>query len=276
MNKLPLNTPIPEIPFVYLDVETTGLDPLQGDRIIELAMIKSKQGKELKTYEQLINPGRKIAPDAAAIHHITNEMVQDKPYFKEVAKEIRDFWGESVLVIHNAPFDIGFLTVQYQILQYPSLEIPCIDSLVLARKYYRFSGNRLSEIGRLLKIKSDTLHRALSDIRLMQQVFESFLEDLQNAGVRNLEDLLLTQNGAVRINPPGYILPEKLIIAFHEGINLELQYTNAEGTLQRGTFEPLDFIPYFGKKYIIVREGKGKPHQALPLERIIKLELADH
>jgi DNA polymerase-3 subunit epsilon len=162
INQSPLSysTPIAQVPFVYLDVETTGMEPEMGDRICELGMIKAVNGEMISEFQELIHPGRKISAEASAVNKITDAMVVGKPYFKQLAPRIREFIDNSVLVIHNAPFDLGFLAVQYGVLGYPRLNNPTIDTLKLARKFYRFPGNRLSDIGRAFKIKADGYHRA--------------------------------------------------------------------------------------------------------------------
>ena len=95
---------------VVLDTETTGIDPSQGHRVIEIGCVELENRRFTgKTYHQYINPEREIEAEAISIHGITNQFVADKPVFSAVAPEFLDFIRGAELVIHNAPFDVGFL-----------------------------------------------------------------------------------------------------------------------------------------------------------------------
>src|SRR5689334_18316458 len=114
-----MDTPISDLTFVFLDTETTGLSPEFGDRICEIALLKTKNGEILDSYQSLVNPGRLISPGASAVNGITDEMVQGKPYFKDIIEDFLKVVTDSVLVIHNAPFDLSFLSTQFRILRKP-------------------------------------------------------------------------------------------------------------------------------------------------------------
>ncbi len=272
---LPLSTPMSEIPFVFLDTETTGIYPDQGARICEIAIIKTRGGKILGSYEQLLNPGRKIPKEASAINHITNEMVEGQPYFRQAADEILDFLKDSVLVMHNAPFDMGFLQLQLRVIRKPSLSNPVIDSLFLARKYYKFPGNRLSHIGKALGLQAGTLHRALGDIELLVKIVDRFLQDFQGSGARTLEDLLLLQEGGMIFPEPAFFqMSSQLEEMFkHSGL-VSLEYR--EGTDKTHTIkaEPLDILVHNGDQYLLALEpDKQKQHQ-ISLERIVSVSIS--
>jgi len=271
---LSLSTPIPEIPFVFLDTETTGMYPDQGARICEIAMIKMRGNEVLGTYEKLLNPGRKISKEATAVNHITNEMVENQPYFRQAADEILEFLQGTALVIHNAPFDLGFLQLQLRVLRKPPLSNPVIDSLFIARKYYKFPGNRLSHIGKSLGLQAGTLHRALGDIELLSKIFNHFLDDFQASGAQTLEDLLLLQEGGLTFPEPAFFqLSSQLENAFkHPGL-IQLEYQGGNDTPHQLIAEPMDVLVHNGDKYLLALEaGKHKQHQ-IALERIINLSL---
>ena len=95
---------------IFLDTETTGLSPNDGDRILEIACIETKDLiPTKKIFHKLINPERKVSQEAFKVHGFSNDFLQDKQKFKEIADEFLEFIEGKKLIIHNAPFDIGFL-----------------------------------------------------------------------------------------------------------------------------------------------------------------------
>src|SRR5664279_4097278 len=113
---------------IVLDTETTGLDPRQGHRIIEVAAIEMDGRKVSKrTFHRYINPEREIDEGAAAVHGLTLDRLQDEPKFIEVAPALLEFIAGAELIIHNAPFDIGFLNAELALDGLPPLNNPVID-----------------------------------------------------------------------------------------------------------------------------------------------------
>src|ERR1700709_1353820 len=125
---------------IVLDTETTGLNPKTGDRILELGCVEMVNrrltGNNLHFY---INPERDSDPGALAVHGLTPEFLSDKPKFAEIADQFRDFIQDAELIIHNAPFDIGFLDAEFALLGLPPFCEHCgqvIDTLVDAKKMF--------------------------------------------------------------------------------------------------------------------------------------------
>lgn len=191
-----LSKGLPEVVFCFLDVETTGLDPYLGDRICEIALLKTINKEVVGTFHSLVNPARPISPDAYAVNFISDEMVKDAPLFDAIANQVLEFMRGTVLVAHNAPFDLSFLSVQLRLLNLPRPDNWVIDTLRLARKYYRFPGNDLGTIARCLNIKPERRHRALADVQTTKQIFDVFLNDFQTRGVEQLEMLIKLQGGS--------------------------------------------------------------------------------
>ncbi|MDQ6980996.1 MAG: exonuclease domain-containing protein, partial [Ghiorsea sp.] len=96
---------------IMLDTETTGLSPQQGDRMVEIGAIEvnNRDMNQTRTFHQYINPGRKIPAEVVRIHGIDDARVKDEPYFADIAQDFLDFIEGGTLVIHNAPFDLGFI-----------------------------------------------------------------------------------------------------------------------------------------------------------------------
>lgn len=162
---------------IVLDTETTGLDPRQGHRIIEIAGIEMVNrrltGRHLHKY---INPEREIDAGAAAVHGITLEMLADKPKFVDVVEEILDFVRGAELVIHNAPFDIGFLNAELDRLGRVPMGTVCssvCDTLKMAKELHPGKRNSLDALCERYQIDNShrTLHGALLDTELLAEVY---------------------------------------------------------------------------------------------------------
>jgi len=160
------------------DVETTGLDYKQGHRIIEIGL-REMINRHItgKYYHVYINPEREIDRGAQMIHGITQDFLQDKPIFSEIVQSLLDFIQEDELIIHNAPFDVGFLNYELQLLKnnYKPIDEVCsiIDTLTLARQKYPGQKNSLDALCRRLNINNSSrnLHGALLDAGLLSQVY---------------------------------------------------------------------------------------------------------
>ncbi len=162
---------------IVLDTETTGLDPRQGHRVIELACLelvdRRLTGRHLHKY---LNPDRDIDEGAAAVHGITREFLADKPRFADVAEEFLEFVRGAELVIHNAPFDIGFLNAELDLLGRVPMETVCAgvrDTLRMARELHPGKRNSLDALCERYTIDNSqrTLHGALLDTELLAEVY---------------------------------------------------------------------------------------------------------
>ncbi|MDR0776176.1 MAG: DNA polymerase III subunit epsilon [Azonexus sp.] len=162
---------------IVLDTETTGLDPRQGHRIIEVACIEMANrrptGRHLHKY---INPEREIDAGAQAVHGITSDFLADKPKFVDIVDEFLDFINGAELIIHNAPFDLGFLNAELGRLDRVPVETLCngvTDTLKLAKEMHPGKRNNLDALCERYEIdnSSRTLHGALLDTELLAEVF---------------------------------------------------------------------------------------------------------
>lgn len=161
---------------IALDTETTGLDPLSGDRIIEIAAVEMIDGLPTgKEYHSLINPLRPISIQAIEVHGITDEMLKDKPLFENVVTEFLEFLGDDYqLVIHNASFDMKFLDFEFDICGTPKISRDkVIDSLEIARRMFPGQHNNLDALCRRFNIPLTTRekHGALIDSKLLAEVY---------------------------------------------------------------------------------------------------------
>jgi len=163
---------------IVLDTETTGLEVDQGHRVVDIGAIVLKDRKKTNEYFQsYINPERLIDREAQEIHGISNEQLEKEPKFSEIAESFLEFVQDSVLIIHNAPFDLGFLNTELQRASsnYPKLEEICEieDTLVLARKKFPGRRNKLDDLADRYEIEGydRTFHGALVDANILADVY---------------------------------------------------------------------------------------------------------
>jgi DNA polymerase-3 subunit epsilon len=160
---------------VLFDTETTGFDPLTGDRVIEIAAIELIN--DLPTGEQfhaLLDPERDIPSDSTRVHGITNFHIEGKPKFAEIADAMLAFFGDAPLVAHNAPFDFNFISAELARIKRPSLDTArMIDTLVLAKARFPGMPNSLDALCRRFEIdlSARTTHNALLDCKLLAEVY---------------------------------------------------------------------------------------------------------
>ena len=164
---------------IVLDTETTGLDPGKGHRIIELAAIELCNRKVSdRRFHRYLNPEREIDAGAAEVHGLTLERLQDEPKFAEIAPALLEFISGAELIIHNAPFDIGFLNKELERSGLPVLNNYCvsvIDTLKLAKELHPGKKNNLNALCDRYQIDNShrTLHGALLDTELLAEVYLS-------------------------------------------------------------------------------------------------------
>ncbi len=184
---------------VVLDTETTGIG--EGHKIIEIGCIELIDRKFTgRQYHQYVNPQRLVDPEAMEVHGITDEFLKDKPLFGHVANAFIDFISGAQLVIHNAPFDVGFMDREFgQLTGYPKTVDICtvLDTLVLARKMHPGQRNSLDALCRRYGIDNShrELHGALLDSEILADVYL-----LMTGGQTNLileaDSLSKSQDGA--------------------------------------------------------------------------------
>lgn len=162
--------------YVVLDTETTGLDPDDGHKIIEIGCIEIINRKITNnTFHKYINPRREIDIEASKVHGLTASNLRDKPIFNDIYDEFVKYISDSPLIIHNAPFDVGFLKKEFQYLGRKSnfIKNEIIDSLKLSRKISPGKKNTLDALCDRYSVDNSNrdLHGALLDARLLAHVY---------------------------------------------------------------------------------------------------------
>lgn len=163
---------------VVLDTETTGLDPKEGHRIIEIGCVEIVDRRITRRYfHQYINPEREVDAEALKVHGISNEFLADKPVFADIVDQFVEFIDGAELVIHNAAFDVGFINHEFALLNrgLGRVEERCsiLDTLLLARRKYPGAGVSLDKLCARLGIDNShrELHGALLDSQILAEVY---------------------------------------------------------------------------------------------------------
>ena len=162
---------------IVLDTETTGIDPAEGHRIIEVGCVELMERQPTgRHYHVYINPERVVEEEAIAIHGITNDFLADKPRFADIAGELLEFIDGAELVIHNAPFDVGFMDAEFARLK-PVRRVAdhcgVLDSLAIARRRHPGQKNSLDALCKRYGVDNSNrdLHGALLDAEILADVF---------------------------------------------------------------------------------------------------------
>ena len=163
---------------IVLDTETTGLEPEQGHRIIEIGCVELRNrqlsGNDLHLY---INPEREIDEGALEVHGIDRDFLADKPLFSDIRQPLLDYLGDAELIIHNAPFDLGFLDHELRLIDpgFTGLaeRCPITDTLVMARQMHPGQRNNLDALCRRYEVDNSKreLHGALLDAQILADVY---------------------------------------------------------------------------------------------------------
>ena len=182
-----MNRKIDDIDFIIFDVETTGLSPQAGDRIIEIAALRYKNGRTIDTFSSLINPQREISQAAYEVDHISQEMVDSAPLPEDVLLKFMEFAKGSCFAGYNVGFDLGFLENELRLLgrDFPA-GIFVIDVMQMARRIMPgFDRYGLAKVSSYIGISTPQEHRALSDVELTLGVFSHLIDKVRGKGVDN-------------------------------------------------------------------------------------------
>lgn len=271
-----LDLALSEIPLVFLDTETTGLSPRFGDRMVEIALARFRGGVMENFYTTLLNPERSISPGAARVHGITDRDVLDAPRFRDVAREVRAEMEGAVLVAHNAPFDLGFVSHEFRLARVNSPANLALDTLVLLRRFFRFRSNALSRVADELGIAKELSHRALADVLTTRAVFDYIVGELNPP---TLGDLLHMQGGtvawadtSVREDLP---LPPALEEALRSQRKLFMCYVDEFGSKTERWVSVMDVRAQ--KEYIYVRAfcHLRDAERSFRLDRVVEMKVED-
>jgi DNA polymerase III epsilon subunit family exonuclease len=196
VTKLADHRPLREVVFVILDLETSGAAPSTGAAITEIGGVKVRGGEIIGEFQTFVNPQHGLPDFITSLTGITDEMLADAPKIKSVLPEFFEFLGspkETVLVAHNAPFDLGFLKAAAAKHKYPWPQYPVIDTVRIARSVLdrdEVPNCRLSTLATFFGATTSPTHRALDDARATVDVLHGIFERLGTFEITTLHELL--------------------------------------------------------------------------------------
>ena len=192
---------------IVMDTETTGLEPDQGDRIVEIGGVELINHLPTgRTYHQYINPERSMPKEAFDVHGLGDEFLRDKPVFAQIADEFLDFVGDAVLVIHNASFDMGFINMELGRLgKSPLPPTQALDTLDIARRKFPGAQASLDALCKRFGVDNSnrTLHGALLDSEILAEVYLEMLGGRQQGMMLESKSrAAVGEDGAAWVPPP--------------------------------------------------------------------------
>jgi DNA polymerase III subunit epsilon len=186
---------------IVLDTETTGLDPLRGDRLVEIGCVEIFNRMPTgQTFHRHINPERDMPAEAFAVHGLSTEFLASKPLFAEIVDEFLEFIADAPLIIHNASFDISFINAELERVRRPPIARErLVDTLLLARRKHPGVSNRLDDLCSRYAIDNSrrTKHGALLDAELLAEVYIDLI------GARQSQLILAAESREIRIGVLG-------------------------------------------------------------------------
>lgn len=272
-----LDRPLNEITFALFDVETTGLSPAYGHRICEVACLCVRDGVETGRFESLVDPERAITAGAFRVNRITPEMLAGAPPFSAIAEPLLALMEDSVLVAHNAPFDLGFLAKEMEITNLAPPEGPIVDTLALSRRIYRSASHSLSAITRTLQLPVEPTHRAMSDVQATRNLLDKMLDDLESRwNVSTLAQVIDFQGGPIPYPHPRILpLPPAIAEALESRGRVFMRYVDANGQETERVVRPLSVGEQRGYLYLTAHCYRRDELRTFRLDRVVEMAVED-
>lgn len=267
--------PFGELPFSFIDFETTGLSPANSHRICEVALLRIRGKQTEHRFHTLVNPQRAVDPRAFEVHRISPVMLHHAPTFDSIADEFLGFIDGSILVAHNAPFDIGFLTRELVAMGKPEPINPVIDTLVLARQLMKHrQSHSLSALSTDLGLHRPD-HRAMSDVLALEGLFKHLSHLMSDLGIKTLADVMRYQRGLLPGDPE--LTPPPII---HQAISekrlLRIVYQSlSTPSSHERLVRPIEVALFSGRLYLRAYCMLRNDHRSFALDKIKFMQLAD-
>jgi DNA polymerase III epsilon subunit family exonuclease len=265
---------IEEFNLVFLDLETTGLDAVWGDSICEIGALKIKGGETVGEFHTLVNPRKAIPYEAYLIHKISNEEVKDAPYFKEVADKLLLFLQGCVICGYNVEFDIGFIQAELRRINYPSLQVPAIDILSMAKRTLQLPRYNLRAIATFLNLNIRSYHRALDDALLASKVFLKLKDILREKGIKILENYISLYG--INNNIFKFQEEQKVTLlkeAIDKGLVLKMRYFSYNSIVEEKKIKPIN-LSREQRHFYLWYQSKKEGSRRINLNRILDITLS--
>lgn len=255
--------------FAYLDVETTGLSPWFGDRICEIAVVRCEGDKVIDSFDSLLNPERPISPGAARVNGLKDIELIHAPRFTEIAESVTALVKDAVIVCHNVPFDMGFLSSELGRINKNLPTILTLDTLEIAREYFDFDSNSLQSIAHWLEIEVTNAHRALGDAFTTREVLKYFTNKLRST---DIEHAIAPYYPPV-MSPQELNLPPVIEEALQSKKRVFIRYIDRKGDASERWITPKQILALNDYLYVVAHCHLRDDERNFRLDRIEQMEI---
>lgn len=267
-----------DLTFIGFDTETTGKYPLEAE-ICELAAVKWRGGEVIETFQTLIRPSKPMGQEVIDIHGITNAMVEDAPRMSEKIAEFHQFIQGGILVAHHAPFDLGFIAVEFEKAGLPLPELPVLCSSLLSIQLFPQSENhRLQTLIRYFNLPQGAAHRALDDARACLEVG---LLCLEKVGEGPIAKAFAAQGGPlswrrfalseIEQNPVG----KTLIQAIRDQWIVEMSYGSGSKPGSKRRVHPQGLVRSLGGDFLVAYAEEDQKSKRYYFNKILSADKAN-
>ena len=257
--------------FAFLDLETTGLSPWFGDRICEVGIVISEGKRIREQYQTLVNPERPLSPGAASTNRLSDEELKSAPVFEQIAPKALGLLSDTVVVCHNAQFDLQFLDSEYKRLGH-EIQVPnLIDTLTLAREFYDLPSYSLLSIAEAFQAPMSVVHRALDDALTLRGIFFAMMDGLKPYK-RPLDEYIGIYNSPVWPND-GIQLPTELGEAIYSNKRMFIRYVDGEGNETQRWITPKQVIGLADYVYLQAHCHLRDAERNFRLDRIVEVKI---
>jgi len=253
----------------FFDVETTGLSPWYGDRICEIALVRCQGEEIVDSFDSLLNPERALSPGAARVNGLKDSDLIAAPRFSEVAGRVMALAEDAVIVCHNAPFDLGFLSSELGRINQQFPAVLTLDTLRIARAYFAFRSNSLGSIAGELRIDAGSAHRALDDALTTREVLATFTRRLSSA---EIEQAILPYHPPVT-SLPELSLPPLIEEALQSKRRLFIRYIDGRGEASERWITPRQVRAFDDYLYLVSYCHLRDAERSFRLDRIERIEI---
>lgn len=255
--------------FAYLDVETTGLSPWFGDRICEIAVLRCEGDKVIDSFDSLLNPERPLSPGAARVNGLKDSDLKKAPKFINAAERVMDLVKDAVIVCHNVPFDMGFLSSELGRINKHLPTILTLDTLEIAREYFDFDSNSLQSIADWLDINVENAHRALDDTYTTHEVLKHFARKLRSTEI----ELAIAPYYPPVTSPQELNLPPVIEEALQSKKRLFIRYADRKGDISERWITPKQILALNDYIYMVAHCHLRDEERNFRLDRIEQMEI---
>jgi DNA polymerase-3 subunit epsilon len=257
--------------FAFFDLETTGLSPWFGDRICEIGIVVT-EGRRIKdNYRTLVNPECPLSPGAASVNGLRDKEFETAPLFAEVADHVQERLNEAVVVCHNAKFDLQFLDSEYRRLGREILIPNLIDTLLLARQYFKLPSYSLHSVAEAFQVSTVGGRGAQEDALTARGIFFAMMESLKELN-RPLDDYIGIYNSPAWPNE-GIQLPTELGEAIYSGRRMFIRYVDKDGEQTERWITPKQVTGLADYIYLQAYCHLRQAERSFRLDRIIEVSV---